>query len=121
MAKEDQPSGGAQRKLVISSGVYFRGDTPPIVGSVTGRDAAIWIASAFGSGVLGNVSYDLLKAVAFRRRSRLPMTPLGPHQASKIAILAVQARCAELGIRVPPQRASRAVSALPAGSRGGRC
>ncbi|QFU89841.1 hypothetical protein YIM_23320 [Amycolatopsis sp. YIM 10] len=77
-------------------------------------EAALWVATAAGSGILGNAAYDAVKA-AFRKYSRSRGGKAGSRTAADagqrpaysadqltlIAQLAVQARCGELSIAVP--------------------
>lgn len=94
------------------------GDSPALdaadaIGDVQGYppggmigDAAMWATTAAVSGVVGNVSYELLKAALVRILGRnLPDAP-GP-RAQTLVRLAVQTRCAELGLPIPDRAALR--------------
>lgn len=70
--------------------------------STVATDLVQWGLSAIGGGVLGNVGYDMLKTmVRIRGVERVAQdTDLGG-QTAVLAKLALQARCAELDLRIP--------------------
>jgi hypothetical protein len=63
-----------------------------------------FVLAALASGVIGNLGYDLIKAMlkAWRRpRVRLPEQARDVRDAVLIAMLATQARCAQVGLPMP--------------------
>lgn len=76
------------------------GDRPVI----SPRAFTNFLALALASGVIGNVGYDLLKAAlrSWRRpRLRLPEAARDRRGAVLLAVLATQARCAQVELPVP--------------------
>jgi hypothetical protein len=63
-----------------------------------------YVALALAGGIIGNVGYDLVKAAPRRWRRprvRLPERARDLRDAVLIAVLATQARCAEVGLPAP--------------------
>jgi hypothetical protein len=63
-----------------------------------------FVAIALASGIIGNIGYDAIKAAlrAWRRpRLRLPQRARDMHDAALVAVLATQARCAQVDLPVP--------------------
>jgi hypothetical protein len=71
---------------------------------ISARAFTNFLALALASGVIGNVGYDLLKAAlrSWRRpRVRLPEAARDRRDAVLLAVLATQARCAQVELPVP--------------------
>jgi hypothetical protein len=64
-------------------------------------DVVLFAASAVGSGVLGNAAYDALKGAVEKLLGRRVADPTDLGVRETAARLAVQARCNEVGFRVP--------------------
>ena len=76
-------------------------------------DVAGWLLEAIAAGVIGNVSYDVLKQLwrkIQRRPNDLPSRVLDYRHVSLIAILAVQARCGQLFLPIPSTTSIRILS-----------
>jgi hypothetical protein len=74
-----------------------------------------FLALALASGVVGNVGYDLLKAALRqwrRSRVRLPELARDRREAVLLAVLATQARCAQVDLPVPPLAELEAIGCI---------
>jgi len=68
------------------------------------RAVTDYVALALASGIIGNLGYDAVKAAlgAWRRpKPRLPQQARGMRDAALVAVLATQARCAQIDLPVP--------------------
>jgi hypothetical protein len=77
-------------------------------------DALPWLVNAIGAGILGNLATDVVRSLRkLRRRRKKPAAlPQSDHVIRTVALLAVKARFAELGIPLPkaPLKITRIVT-----------
>ncbi|MFI9453571.1 hypothetical protein [Amycolatopsis sp. NPDC052450] len=68
-------------------------------------EGAVWVGTAAASGILGNAAYDFVKSHFLKITRRQPqLQTLTRDHRVLLAQLAVQARCAELGMEVPNRK-----------------
>ncbi|MET7995835.1 hypothetical protein ABZU76_33575 [Amycolatopsis sp. NPDC005232] len=95
---------------------YPPGERPTAFEQYEGSGIALeWLFAAVGSGVAGNVAYDVLKGLAQRAATATwkPQRPLPEHdRLVLLAWLAVQVRCYRLELREPELGSLRLVSRL---------
>jgi hypothetical protein len=79
------------------------------------EEPAAWVASAAGSGVVGNFIYDMLMKSGRWHRGRhwRNSESIDSRAAHTIAILAVRTRCAENDLPSPPARTLRVAWCRP--------
>jgi hypothetical protein len=87
-------------------------EIPPA--SAAPADTLPWLLNAIGAGILGNLATDVVKSLRkLRRRRKTPAAlPQPDHVIRTVALLAVKARFAELGIPLPkvPLKITRIVT-----------
>lgn len=86
------------RNLAVGDNINMVGNRN--VGKIV-VDVVLFTASAVGSGVLGNAAYDALKGAVEKLLGRRVADPMDLDVREAAARLAVQARCCEVGFRVP--------------------